>query len=236
MKGSLFLLPTVLSDDTQGTVIPSSVKDAIKNIRFFLCENVRTSRRYISSLKVHDSIESLNFDVLDKDTEPNELARLLHPTQEGNDVGLLSEAGCPGVADPGALAVEYAHQKGIRVMPMVGPSSILLALMASGMNGQRFAFHGYLPIAPKESADLITKLERESKDKNQTQIFIETPYRNKALLATLVKTLKPDTKLCVAVNLTGSTEMIVSQFVSQWAKNPISIDKEPAVFLFLATF
>jgi 16S rRNA (cytidine1402-2'-O)-methyltransferase len=234
MKGSLFLLPTVLSDDTHLTVIPASVKDAIRSIRYFLCENVRTSRRYVSNLKVHDSIESLTFEVLNKDTEQKELARLLHPAQEGNDIGLMSEAGCPGVADPGALAVEYAHQKGIRVIPMVGPSSILLALMASGMNGQRFVFHGYLPIDSKESSDAITKLERESKEKNQTQIFIETPYRSKNLMTNLVKTLRSDTRLCVALNLTGSTEKIISRPVGQWKKNPVTIDKEPAVFLFLA--
>jgi 16S rRNA (cytidine1402-2'-O)-methyltransferase len=234
MKGSLILLPTVLSDDTQLTEIPSSVKEAIKGIQYFLCENVRTSRRYISSLKVHDSIESLSFEVLDKDTEEKELARLLHPTQDGNDIGLLSEAGCPGIADPGALAVEYAHQKGIKVIPMVGPSSILLALMASGMNGQRFAFHGYLPINSKEVSDTITRLERESKEKNQTQIFIETPYRSKTLITNLVKTLKPDTRLCVALNLTGSEEKVISQPISQWRKNPVSVDKDPAVFLFLA--
>src|SRR5436190_2632979 len=234
MKGSLFLLPTVLSDDTQLTVIPSSVKEAIRGIRYFLCENVRTSRRFISSLKVHDSIESLNFEVLDKDTDQKELPRLFHPTQEGNDIGLLSEAGCPGIADPGASAVEYAHEKGIKVIPMVGPSSILLALMASGMNGQRFAFHGYLPIDAKEASDTITRLERESKEKNQTQIFIETPYRSKTLMAHMVKTLKPDTRLCMALNLTGSTEKIISQPVSQWRKNPVSVDKDPAVFLFLA--
>jgi 16S rRNA (cytidine1402-2'-O)-methyltransferase len=234
MKGSLFLLPTILSDDTQLAVIPPSVKDAIKSIRYFLCENVRTSRRYISSLKVHDSIEILSFEVLDKNTEQKELGRLFHPIQGGNNIGLLSEAGCPGVADPGALAVEYAHQKFIKVIPMVGPSSILLALMASGMNGQRFAFHGYLPIDSKEASDAITKLERESKEKDQTQIFIETPYRSKSLLAHLVKTLKSDTRLCLAINLTGSSEKIISQPVTQWRKNPVSIEKEPAVFLFHA--
>lgn len=235
MKGKLFLLPTILADETQQAVIPPSVKESVKTIRYFLCENVRTARRYVSSLKVHDSIESLQFDVLDKDTNPQELPTLLAPIDEGKNIGVLSESGCPGVADPGAAAVFYAHQKNIRVIPLVGPSSILLALMASGLNGQRFAFHGYLPIDSKGASASIKEFERESKEKNQTQIFIETPYRTNALMAHLLKSLRPDTILCVAINLTSTNEKIISQSVGQWRKQPVTFEKEPAVFLFLAT-
>ena len=235
MKGKLFLLPTILADETQQAVIPPSVKESVKTIRYFLCENVRTARRYVSSLKVHDSMESLQFDVLDKDTNPQELPTLLAPIDEGKNIGVLSESGCPGVADPGAAAVFYAHQKNIRVIPLVGPSSILLALMASGLNGQRFAFHGYLPIDSKGASASIKEFERESKEKNQTQIFIETPYRTNALMAHLLKSLRPDTILCVAINLTSTNENIISQSVGQWRKQPVTFEKEPAVFLFLAT-
>ena len=234
MKGKLFLLPTILADETQQAVIPLSVKEAIRTIGYFLCENVRTARRYVSSLKVHDSIESLQFEVLDKDTNPQKLPTLFAPIDKGKNIGVLSESGCPGVADPGAAAVSYAHQKKIRVIPLVGPSSILLALMASGLNGQRFAFHGYLPIDSKGASASIKALERESKEKNQTQIFIETPYRTNALMGHLVKSLRPDTSLCVAIQLTAPSEKIICQSVGQWKKEPVTFEKEPAVFLFLA--
>ena len=193
MKGKLFLLPTILAPDTQQATISASVTDAIKCTYYFLCENVRTARRYVSSLKLHDSIESLQFEVLDKDTKVDALAKLLEPIGKGKNIGLLSESGCPGVADPGALAVQFAHEHQITVVPLVGPSSILLALMASGLNGQQFTFHGYLPIDSKEAVATIKNLERESREKNQTQIFIETPYRNPALMGHLIKSLRPDT-------------------------------------------
>ncbi len=233
-KGKLFLLPTILAEGTQLEVVPLSVKDAIKNIRFFLCEDVRTSRRFISSLKVHDSIESLHFEVLNKDSDSRDLPGLFSPIYEGHSIGVLSESGCPGIADPGAMAVAYAHQHDIIVAPMVGPSSILLALMASGLNGQQFAFHGYLPIKSKDVADRISNLERESKEKNQTQIFIETPYRNNALMAHLLKALCPNTILCTAINLTSPSEKIICQEISKWKKNPVTFEKVPVVFLFLA--
>ncbi len=233
-KGKLFLLPTILAEGTQLEVVPLSVKDAIKNIRFFLCEDVRTSRRFISSLKVHDSIESLHFEVLNKDSDSRDLPGLFSPIYEGHSIGVLSESGCPGIADPGAMAAAYAHQHDIIVAPMVGPSSILLALMASGLNGQQFAFHGYLPIESKDVADRIRNLERESKEKNQTQIFIETPYRNNALMAHLLKVLRPNTILCTAINLTSRSEKIICQEISKWKKNPVTFEKVPVVFLFLA--
>ena len=234
-KGKLFLLPTILAEGTQLEVIPLSVKDAIKNIRFFLCEDVRTARRFISSLKVHDSIESLHFEILNKDSDPKDLPDLFAPIHDGHSLGVLSESGCPGIADPGAIAVTYAHQNDIIVVPLVGPSSILMALMASGLNGQQFAFHGYLPIDSKDVADRIKNLERESREKNQTQIFIETPYRNNALMSHLLKALHQDTILCTAIDLTSPTEKIIRQEISKWKKHPITFEKVPVVFLFLAT-
>jgi 16S rRNA (cytidine1402-2'-O)-methyltransferase len=235
MKGKLFLLPTILADETQQEVIPASVKETIRSLSCFLCENVRTARRYVSSLKVHNNIESLQFEVLDKDTLSADLPKLFAPILEGKNIGILSESGCPGIADPGALAVSYAHKNNIQVVPLVGPSSILLALMASGLNGQKFAFHGYLPVDAREAAMVIKTLERESKEKNQTQIFIETPYRNNALMAHLIKSLHSNTKLCVAINLTAGSEKIICQEINQWINKPITIEKVPAVFLFLAT-
>jgi 16S rRNA (cytidine1402-2'-O)-methyltransferase len=215
-------------------VLPSSVIDRIKVIHYFLCENIRTARRFVSSLKIHPSVEALQFEVLDKDTKSEELSQLMKPLLRGESIGVLSESGCPGIADPGALAVAYAHQHGIRVIPLVGPSSILLALMASGLNGQQFAFHGYLPIDAKNASTVIKSMERESRERNQTQIFIETPYRNNALMSHLLQSLRGDTMLCIAFNLTAGNEKILCQKVDQWKRGSKAWEKDPAVFLFLA--
>ena len=205
---------------------------ALKEIQFFLAEDVRTARRFLSSLKIYPSIESLSFETLNKDTPRESLRSLLKPLLEGKHMGILSESGCPGVADPGAMAVEFAHQHRIEVKPLVGPSSILLSLMASGLNGQNFAFHGYLPIDSKEATKAIKDYERESRLKNQTQIFIETPYRNNAILEHLLKNLSPDAKLCIAIDVTGSQERIETKSIKEWAKNKPVLAKNPAVFLF----
>lgn len=224
----------MIADETQKSVIPQQVIESLKHIQHFLAEDVRTARRFLSSLKIYESIEALQFEVLNKDTKEIEMANLFKPLMEGKNVGVISESGCPGVADPGALAVAYAHKKNIRVIPLVGPSSILLALMASGLNGQQFAFHGYLPIDAKEAAKKIKELERESGLKGQTQIFIETPYRNNQVLKNLVDHLGGEINLCVAVNVTGKDEFIKMQTVSDWKKSLPTLPKEPAVFLFLA--
>lgn len=233
-KGKLFLIPTVIAEDSQENVIPASVRKELMNIHSFLAEDVRTARRFLSSLKIYDSIEPLQFSVLNKDTRANELSSLFTPVMEGKNLGVLSESGCPGVADPGALAVRFAHRNGITVVPLVGPSSILLSLMASGLNGQQFAFHGYLPIDGKDAGDAIKNLEKESRSKNQTQIFIETPYRNNPVKAHLLKSLHPETLLCIAVDVTGKDEFIQMLSVSEWRQKPIELPKLPAVFLFLA--
>lgn len=233
-KGKLFLVPTIIAEDTQHSVIPASVVESLKHISHFLAEDIRTARRYLSSLKIYESIEPLDFKILNKDTKEQELKELFKPLLDGHDLGILSESGCPGIADPGALAAKYAHQQGIQVIPLTGPSSILLALMASGLNGQKFAFHGYLPIDSKESLEAIKTLEKESKAKSQTQIFIETPYRNNQLVANLLKALHEDTLLCIAVDVTGSRESIKTKTIKNWKKEILELPKLPAIFLFLA--
>jgi 16S rRNA (cytidine1402-2'-O)-methyltransferase len=235
MKGKLFLIPTIIAEGTAGQVIPPQVIDALAGISIFLAEDVRTARRYLSSLKIYPSIEALQFTVLDKDTPAAAIRPMLEPALQGQSIGILSESGCPGVADPGALAVRLAHELSIPVVPLVGPSSILLALMASGLNGQRFAFHGYLPIDAKEAARAIHDLEKESRTKNQTQIAIETPYRNKTLLQNLVKNLNDTTMLTVATDVTGASERVKTIPVRQWKKENTELPKLPTVFLFLAS-
>lgn len=233
-KAKLYLIPTTIADGTADKVISNYVRDILKPIRFFLVEDIRTARRFLSSLSIYNSIEQLYFNTLNKDTAEIDVPKLMSPLLEGNPIGIISESGCPGVADPGALAVRYAHEIGIHVEPLVGPSSILLALMASGLNGQRFSFNGYLPVEALEAAHAIKKFETESKTRNQTQIFIETPYRNNALLSHLLSTLHDETLLCLAINITGETESIKTQTVRYWKASKLTIPREPALFLFLA--
>ena len=234
MQAKLFLIPNVIADATQEEVIPHSVKQKLTSLQFFLVEDIRTARRYLSSLKVMESIEALSFEVLNRDTQHAEIPKILKPLMEGNDMGLISESGCPGIADPGALAVAYAHQHNIQVVPLVGPSSIVLAIMASGLNGQRFAFHGYLPIDANDAAKAIKELERESKVKNQTQVFIETPYRNNSIVNHLLKSLSPTTLLSIALDVTGTQESIKTKSIKDWKAEKPSFAKHPAVFSFLA--
>ncbi len=235
MNGTLYLLPTVLAEGTERSVLPAEVSDTVKRLRFFLCENVRTARRFVSALGVHPSMEVLNFELLDKDTSEQTLPQLLAPLLRGEDMGILSEAGCPGIADPGANAVNFAHRQGIRVVPLTGPSSMLLSLMGSGLNGQRFAFHGYLPVESKAASQLIRALENESREKNQTQLFIETPYRNSKLLDNLLKTLRSDTQLCIGYHLTSANGWIQTRTVADWKLDTPVLEKVPVTFLFLAS-
>lgn len=233
-NGKLFLIPNVISESTQEKVIPAMIKEALPAISHFLAEDIRTARRFLSSLKIYPSIEALQIEVLNKDTSASQLSALMAPLKAGFHVGVISESGCPGVADPGALAVEYAHQQNIQVVPLVGPSSILLALMASGLNGQKFAFHGYLPIEAKEAAQALKELEKESKQKSQTQIFIETPYRNNSVFDYFLKNLHSETRLTVAFDLTGQHEFVRTRRIADWNKEKPVWAKSPAVFLFLA--
>jgi 16S rRNA (cytidine1402-2'-O)-methyltransferase len=233
-KGKLYLIPNVIADNTHAKVIPPQVIETLSTIHHFLAEDIRTARRYLSSLKIYTTIESLEFQLLNKDTQVEDMQLLLAPLFQGVNVGIISEAGCPGIADPGALSVKFAHENDIQVIPLVGPSSLLLALMASGLNGQKFAFHGYLPIEQKECIRVIHGLEKESYMKNQTQIFIETPYRNNHIKDLLVRNLKSETLLSIAQDLTGEQERIQTRPVKNWQTLSYKMPKVPAVFLFLS--
>lgn len=229
-SGTLFLIPTVLAENTAAAVIPQDVQALCKEIGHYVCENARTSRRFISSLKLGINIEELHIEELNKDTPDAAVPRLMAPLLEGHDVGLLSEAGCPAVADPGARAVAQAHKMGIRVVPLVGPSSILLALMASGMNGQEFAFSGYLPVKNPQRTQAIKELEKKARA-GQSQIFMETPYRNMAFLSDLLQACQPDTQLCLAANITAPEEFISTRSIAQWRKQLPDLHKQPTIFI-----
>jgi Predicted methyltransferases len=230
-QGKLFLIPNVLAENTAEEVISPQVKEVIADTKVFLVENLRTARRYISSLKLGVNLEEVHMEILDKNTAPESINRLLQPLFKGADVGIISEAGCPGIADPGALAVAHAHTRGIQVVPLSGPSSMFLALMGSGFSGQSFAFHGYLPIDKKERATALKKLEAESLREKRAQIFMETPFRNNQLLEDLTRTLSPQTKLCIAKNLTAKDELIQTKSIQDWKKSPIDLHKIPTVFI-----
>lgn len=234
-KGKLFLIPSVLAENTALQIISPQIREVIAHTKIFLVENIRTTRRYISSLKLGVNLEEIHFELLDKDTPPETMSKLMLPLMNGADIGIISEAGCPGIADPGAVAVSFAHLKGIQVVPLSGPSSMFLALMGSGFSGQSFAFHGYLPIDKKERTTAIKKLENESTREKRAQIFMETPFRNNQLLEDLLLTLHPNTKLCIAKNITGSDEMILTKTANEWKKLPLDLHKIPTVFV-LQTF
>ena len=229
-QGKVYLIPTVISEG-QNHVIPEQVITVIKKLDYFLVENLRTARRYISSLNLGLVIENLSFELVDKNTRQDEIEHLMEKVISGRNVGVMSESGCPGVADPGARVVQFAHKHQIKVMPLVGPSSILLALMASGFNGQRFAFHGYLPVDKRERSQAIISLEKESSKLDQTQIFIETPYRNKQLLEAILATCRNNTLLCVARDVTGEFESVVTETVENWKNRTMDVHKVPVVFL-----
>jgi len=228
---NLYLIPTTLGDNEPANVVPATLVDTVRSLRFFIVENIRTARRYLKKLDRDIDIDSLQFMELNKHTDRKQLEQFLHPVLNGNDTGIISEAGCPGVADPGADVVKIAHEKGIRVIPMVGPSSILLSLMASGMNGQNFAFVGYLPIPKGERQRAIKDLERRSATEHQTQIFIEAPYRNMPLLEDILQACHDQTRLCIAADITLDSEYIRTQTVAEWRKGLPELHKRPSIFL-----
>lgn len=230
-QGKLILIPTTLGDNPPLEVLPISIKRAIENIDYYIVENEKTARHFIKKIDSKKSQPGLQINLLNKFTEPETIPTFLDPCFEGHDVGVLSEAGCPGIADPGADVVKIAHEKGIQVVPLVGPSSILLALMASGLNGQNFAFNGYLPIDSVERKKAIKRLERTSKELNQAQIFIETPYRNDKLLVELSKTLSKNCNLCVACDITLATEYIATKKASEWSRVAVTLHKRPTIFI-----
>lgn len=227
----LYLIPTTLGDTRIERVLPPDLTALISSIPVFIVENIRTARRFLKKVNPEIVIDNLIFFELNEHTDKNEIGRFLEPNKNGLDIGIISEAGCPAVADPGADVVKIAHTRNIQVVPLVGPSSILLALMASGMSGQNFAFNGYLPIKNPEKAQQIKFLEKRMQTEGQTQIFIEAPYRNQQLLDDLLKNCDPQTVLCIAADLTLETEFIVSKPVSYWRSHIPDIQKRPAIFM-----
>jgi 16S rRNA (cytidine1402-2'-O)-methyltransferase len=236
--GTLYLIPNTLGDGDEAAlayVLPTPVRERAGTLASYIGENAKTTRAFLKRVGTTRPIQEIEINELNVNTPANQIDKLLAPLLAGIDTGLVSEAGVPAVADPGALLVRRAHERGIKVVPLVGPSSILLALMASGLNGQSFAFHGYLPVDAKERTTKLRELEQSSRKARQTQIFIETPYRNKSMLDTLLSTCAPSTLVCVAADLTLPTETILSRAVSDWKKKPApDLHKRPAIFLMLA--
>ena len=225
------MIPCTLGDTAHSRVFPAYNREVILSIRHFIVENVRTARRFLKKEEPSIVIGDLTFYELNKHTSPDEVAGYLAPLAKGESVGVISEAGCPAVADPGADVVAIAQRKGYSVIPLVGPSSILLSVMGSGFNGQSFAFHGYLPIDATARTAMIKKLEGRIYTENQTQLFIETPYRNNKLAEELIRTCRPTTKLCIASNLTCDDELIRTRPVKEWAGKLPDLSKRPTIFL-----
>lgn len=229
--GKLYLIPTTLGEMNPEEVLPVTIKRTLDFISTYIVENEKTARRFIKSVHPEKKQSELEIFVLNKHTEEQDYQEFIRPLLQGQNIGLMSEAGCPGVADPGAVIVKLAHEKGIQVIPLVGPSSILLAVMASGMNGQSFAFNGYLPIDKGEKKSALKSFEKLSLDKNQSQLFIETPYRNNKLMEDLLSILQPNTHLCIACDITLPTEYIKTYQVKDWKKQKVDLHNRPCIFI-----
>jgi len=232
MQSIVYLIPSVL-DETAIQTIPSYIIDAVKNCAVIFAENERTARRFLISICKEIVIDDYEWHAIHK-VEEEQLIIFRQKIKEAKNIAIISEAGCPGIADPGQILVAAAQEMGATVKPLVGPSSILLALMASGMNGQQFEFLGYLPIDNAERMKAISALEQASQKKQSTQIFIETPYRNNQLIETLLKTCKPSTRLCIAAELTGANELVKTKTIAEWKKEKVDLHKKPAIFLLQA--
>jgi len=228
---NLFLIPTSLGESDFNRILPSQNTETVSVLRYFIVEDVRTARRFLKKANPDIDIDSLTFFILNQHTSPEELSDFLKPMFNGNDMGVISEAGCPAIADPGADVVAIAQKNNFIVIPLVGPSSILLSLMASGFNGQNFAFVGYLPIQPDERSKAIKKLESRVYSENQTQIFIETPYRNMKMLEEILKVCQPSTRLCIAADITLDTEYIKTKTMKEWKTQLPDLNKRPSIFL-----
>lgn len=230
--GKLYLIPTTLGEiENPFDVLPQTIKRSIELLDYYIVENEKTARKFIKSICPEKVQASLHLSALNKYTQDTEYKKMIQDCVNGKNVGLMSEAGCPGVADPGAVIVKLAHEKGIQVVPLVGPSSILLAIMGSGMNGQSFAFNGYIPIDAAEKKAALKNLEKLSMSKNQSQLFIETPYRNNKMLENIINSLHPETYLCVACDLTLPTEFIKTMRVVNWKKTKIDLHNRPTIFI-----
>ncbi len=228
----LFLIPITLGDTSLAGTLPDGNSDIIRNTKHFIVENIRTARRFLKKVDKEIDIDTLSFYELNKHTDSKQISGYLQPIAQGYDVGIMSEAGCPGIADPGAEVVRIAHQQSITVVPLVGPSSILLAMMASGMNGQNFSFSGYLAIKKNERQQHIKMIENRMQKENQSQIFIEAPYRNLQLLEDILSVCHPNTRLCIACDITCEDEFISTRTIAEWKKSiPQDIQKRPAIFI-----
>ncbi len=235
MAGTLYLIPVPLGATAPEAALPAPVLEQIRPLTHFVVEDAKSARAFLKAVGTAQPLQSLLFEELNEHTPKATLEKLLEPLLAGHDVGLISEAGCPAVADPGADLVALAQKNGIRVLPLIGPSSLLLALMASGLNGQRFAFLGYLPSKPIERAKALRDIEAESRKHHQTQLFIETPYRNRPMLDALLATCQPSTRLTLATDLTLPSESIITLTIAEWKKRtPPDIERRPTVFLLLA--
>lgn len=235
MPGTLYLIPVPLGPTAPEHSLPANVLDTIRPLEYFVVEQAKTARAFLKAAGTNKALQELQLEELNEHTKSDALDRLLAPLRLGLDVGLLSEAGCPAVADPGANLVALAQKEGIRVVPLIGPSSLLLALMASGLNGQRFAFQGYLPAKEVDRSKALRDLESESRKRQQTQLFIETPYRNRAMFDAILQTCQPATRLTVATDLTLPGESVLTRTIAQWKKQtPPEIERRPTVFLMLA--
>ena len=232
-KGKLYLIPVTLGDTDAGSVLPEATLAVVRGLRRFIAENPKSARRFLRSAGFPRPLREARIDTLDEHTGKGELPGLMAPLLAGEDCGLMSEAGCPAVADPGADLVRLAHAHGVPVLPLVGPSAILLALMAAGLNGQRFTFHGYLPVESGERKRRLRELEDDAARAGATQIFIETPYRSAALLQAVLAHCRGDTLLCVAADLTLTGEFVATRAIADWKKKPPDLDRRPTVFLLL---
>lgn len=231
MDTALYLLPVTLGDTELNTVLPAYNIEIIQGIKHFIVEDVRSARRFLKKVDREFDIDSLSFYPLNKHTSAEDISGYLQPLLAGQSMGVISEAGCPAVADPGADVVAIAQRKNLKVVPLVGPSSIILSVMGSGFNGQSFAFHGYLPIEPVERVKRIKQLEQRIYSENQTQLFIETPYRNHKMVDDLLQNCRPQTKLCIAANLTCEGEYIKTRAISEWKGKVPDLSKIPCIFL-----
>lgn len=231
MIPALYLIPNLLGETPVEQVLPAYNHEIIMGIRHFIVEDVRTARRFLKQVDRSIDIDQLTFYTLNKHTKPDEISGMLKPLEEGNAMGVISEAGCPAVADPGADVVSIAQRKGLKVVPLVGPSSIILAVMGSGFNGQSFAFNGYLPIEPDERIKTLKRFEQRAYTENQTQLFIETPYRNAKMMADILKACRPQTHLCIAAGLTTKDEYIKTRTIKDWNGKLPALEKTPCIFL-----
>ncbi|MCK9169750.1 MAG: SAM-dependent methyltransferase [Treponema sp.] len=232
IENALYLIPSLLGETDAEQVLPSYNHDIVVQIKYFIVENVRSARRFLKKVDKDIDIGTLTFYELSEHTDVTQIGNYLDPLKNGSAMGVISEAGCPAVADPGAAVVAIAQKQNLRVIPLVGPSSIIMAVMGSGFNGQSFAFNGYLPVKPAERAQKLKQLESRVYKENQTQLFIETPYRNAKMIETILSALRPETKLCIAAGITCPEEYIHTRTVAQWKKTALpDLNKVPAIFL-----